>query len=116
MWLVLKLKLCFVSEFTFTNLDRLPQVSFADSMLATQMISGLINKEHQSRILSDAVTLSLIKSTFDRPLTSETPHLGNRSNAYPSASTMSDALKSQYRRKKFKKSTHNASEEKEKQH
>ena len=108
-------------EFTVPNPDRLPQVSFPDSMIATQMISGLRNKEHQSSVLRDAVTLSSFKSTFDRLLTLETtdkstPHLGNRSNACPSASTMSAALKSQYRRNKFKKSTPKASEEKEKQH
>ena len=37
-------------EFTVENPQRLQHVSFAESMIATQMISGLRNQEHQSSV------------------------------------------------------------------
>jgi hypothetical protein len=70
-------------EFNIENPNRLPTLSFAEPMIATQMIAGLKNKEHQTSVLRDTTTLSSFQKTFDRLISLETtdkatPELGNR--------------------------------------
>ena len=47
-------------------------VSYADEMIVNQMISGLNNQEHQSKLLAEAATLPTFQQKFDRLISLET--------------------------------------------
>lgn len=48
------------------------EVSFADQMIAQQLVAGLVNPEHQSRIMSEAHDLPNLQSKVDRLIALET--------------------------------------------
>ena len=48
------------------------QVSYADDMISGQMIAGLANIEHQSKILAEAAMLDSLQKKFDRLVSPET--------------------------------------------
>ena len=58
------------------------QVDYSNDMVAMQMIAGLANMEHQSRILVEAISLTTLEQKFNRLVSLETtdkstPHLHN---------------------------------------
>ena len=48
------------------------QVSYVDDMISGQMIAGLANMEHQSKILAEAAMLDSLQKKFDRLVSLET--------------------------------------------
>ena len=78
------------------------EVSFAEEMISTQMISGLRNHDHQSRILAEADKLSGFQEKFERLANLEktdnsTSHLGGRQigQTFGANATKSDYKKKQ---------------------
>ena len=58
------------------------QISYSDDMVAGQMVAGLANSEHQSRVLAEAATLTTLEQKFNRLTCLEstdkaTPHFHN---------------------------------------
>ena len=47
-------------------------VSYAENMIAGQMIAGLANVAHQAKILAEATTLTTLKAKYDRLASLET--------------------------------------------
>lgn len=66
------------------------KVSYSNDMIAGQMVAGLASLEHQSKVLSEAATLTTLEEKFNRLVSLETtdkstPHL--HSNVYPTTTS-----------------------------
>ena len=75
-------------------------VSFAEDMITQQLVSGLRNQQHQSRILSEAASLPTLKNKIDRLQCLESTEQSTdlmRANP-PTASSTNSLAKSSYRR------------------
>ena len=75
-------------------------VSYLEDMGSNQMVSGLCDKEHQTKLLAEATTLTTFQKKFDRLMSLETtdkslPHLKSDTNIPPLSNTA--ASKSAYR-------------------
>ena len=82
-------------------------VSYAEDMIAGQMIAGLANIEHQSKILAEATTLVSLQAKYDRLISLETTdqstsHL-HAAPPKPMIPSESAAQKSQYAQQKRSK-------------
>ena len=91
-------------DFSIANPTGATMVSFAEEMVATQLISGLQNQDHQSSLLKDADMLQSFKAMFDRLISLETTdkstlRLANRE----SVASASAAMKSSYQKAKFQR-------------
>ena len=80
-------------------------VSYAEEMVSNQMISGLRNPEHQTRLLADVASLQSFQSKFDKLMSLEmtdksTPHL-SLNNGPPLPASTSAGAKSDYQKQKF---------------
>ena len=86
-------------------------VSYADEMISNQMISGLRDQEHQTRLLAEAATLSTFAEKFDKLVSLETT---DKSTPLPGRGAMNDSsttnavARSQYFRQKFESSKKDA--------
>lgn len=80
-------------------------VSFADEMITQQLVSGLRNQQHQSRILTEAASLPTLKDKIERLQCLEsTEQSTDLMRANPPSTTSTNApIKSNYRRNQFKK-------------
>ena len=79
-------------------------VSYADEMVSNQMISGLHNPEHQTRLLAEASSLKSFQDKFDKLISLETtdkstPHLSHHQSTLTIPST-SAGSRSEYQRQK----------------
>ena len=79
-------------------------VNYAEEMVSNQMIAGLQNHDHQSRILSEIASLETFQLKFDKLVSLETTekpssHLQQKPNTTSSMAPQ----KSQYQRRKFVK-------------
>ena len=82
-------------------------VSYMDEMIASQMVSGLINTDHQNRILAEAAKLKSYKAKFDMLISLEmtdksTPLLSNHHNS-PATPSSSASSKSDYKKQQYTK-------------
>ena len=83
-------------------------VSYAEDMIAGQMIVGLANVDHQAKILAEAMTLITFKDKYDRLASLETTdqstshlHMAPPRPMPPPMPSESAAQKSQYTRQKW---------------
>ena len=80
-------------------------VSFADEMIAHQLVFGLRNQQHQSRILSETAALPTLRDKIERLQCLESTEQSTdimRANP-PMSSSTNAAAKSTYRRDQFKR-------------
>lgn len=76
-------------------------VSYADQMIAQQMIAGLRNQQHQSKILSEASILTTLQSKIERLQSLETTDEStNEMQGMPIQPTQAAAAHSQFKRNK----------------
>ena len=80
-------------------------VSYAEDMIAGQMIAGLTNVDHQAKILAEAMTLTTLKDKYDRLASLETTdqstsHL-HMAPPRPTPSPMPSESAAQYTRQKW---------------
>jgi hypothetical protein len=73
------------------------KVSFANEMISQQLVTGLVNPEHQSRVMSEAQDLPDLKSKIDRLISLETTDEAT-TKMRPVTSKSSAARFSQYKR------------------
>ena len=83
-------------------------VSFAEEMITQQLVSGLRNQQHQSRLLSEAASLPSLRDKIERLQCLESTEQSTdlmRANRAPNASTNAP-IRSNYKRNQFKKPQH----------
>jgi hypothetical protein len=79
------------------------RVSFSDEMISQQLIAGLFNHDHQSKILSEAASLQTLREKIDRLQALETTQeSASRMQNFPvqPPSQLAAAYRSQYKRNK----------------
>ena len=77
------------------------QVSYAEDMISTQMVAGLRNQDHQTRVLAEAATLISFKQKFDRIMSLETTDTSTSKLNIPITSPSTGAAQqSAYQRQK----------------
>ena len=73
-------------------------VSYAEEMVAQQLVTGLRDQEHQSKILSEATTLTSLQAKVERLQGLEATDESATKLHVPSAHTVAGAMKSSYKR------------------
>ena len=83
------------------------QVSFSDEMISQQLITGLFNQDHQSKILSEVASLPTLREKINRLQVLETTQesASMMKTAHPPAQ-LAATHGSQYKRSKKTSSTH----------
>ena len=56
------------------------QVSYTDDMVATQLVAGLYNSDHQVKVLSESTTLITLNAKFQRLLEKSDTSLSSFTN------------------------------------
>ena len=77
-------------------------MSYADEMIAQRMVSGLVNTEHQSKLLSEAKELDTLLKKVERVMALETTE---DATTQIRVQSKVNAAKSQYRKQKTPKPT-----------
>ena len=81
------------------NHDQPTFINFADEMITQQLVSGLKNQQHQSRILSEAEALPSLREKIERLQCLEsTEHSTDIMRSDPPTASMSAPVKSHYKR------------------
>jgi hypothetical protein len=76
------------------------KVSYADEVISQNLVSGLANAEHQSRIISEATTHTDLKSKIDRLISLETTDDATSKMGPMAAPSRFGAMRSQYAKSK----------------
>ena len=74
------------------------KVSYANEMISQQLVTGLVNPEHQSRVMSEAQDLPDLKSKVDRLISLETTDEATTNIRSATTSRSSAAKFSQYKK------------------
>ena len=67
--------------------DLVKNASYAEDMIAGQMIAGLANVEHQGKILAEATSLTTLKAKFNKSVSLETTDQAMSHLHYPPTPT-----------------------------
>ena len=102
--------------------DPVTTISYADKMVAHQLVVGLQSQEHQSRILSEADTLTTLKDKVDRLQILETTEesatkfksVSGKQSGETSSSAAGRSSYQKYRREKSREQSNNTEKDKSK--
>lgn len=77
------------------------KVSYAEEMVAQQLIAGLRDQEHQGRVLSEATTLTTLQLKVERLQSLEATDESTMKLRIPPQATVAGAMRSNYKRAKM---------------
>lgn len=85
---------------TGTSCNTVIRKSYAEDMIATRLVSGLRNQEHQRKILAEAATLTTLDAKIKHLQVLETTDVSTSALHTPAPPSESAAAKSQYKKSK----------------